>query len=67
MHAVVIGGSGQIGGWLLRVLDRRGHTAVGTYATTPFPGLVHLDDATREASTDWIRGQRTDVVFYPAG
>ena len=47
MHAVVIGGSGQIGGWLLRVLERRGHTAVGTYATTPFPGLVHLDDATR--------------------
>jgi dTDP-4-dehydrorhamnose reductase len=67
MHAVVIGGSGQIGGWLLRVLERRGHTGVGTYATTPFPGLVHLDDATLGASTDWLRGQRADVVFYPAG
>ena len=29
MRAVVIGGSGQIGGWLLRTLADRGHEAVG--------------------------------------
>ena len=27
LRAVVIGGSGQIGGWLLRVLAERGHHA----------------------------------------
>ena len=45
MRAVVVGGSGQIGGWLLRTLADRGHEAVGTYATVAYPGLVHLDAA----------------------
>ncbi|MBV8555176.1 MAG: NAD(P)-dependent oxidoreductase, partial [Planctomycetaceae bacterium] len=45
MHAVVVGGSGQIGGWLLRTLAERGHSGVGTFATTPFDGLVPLDAA----------------------
>ena len=67
MRAVVIGGSGQIGGWLLRVLAARGHPAVGTYATVAFLGLVPLDAADLVASADWLRSQRPDVVFYPAG
>lgn len=67
MRAVVIGGSGQIGGWLLRVLAERGHDAVGTYATKPFPGLVPLDAADLRSASVWLRGQRPDVVFYPAG
>jgi dTDP-4-dehydrorhamnose reductase len=67
MHAVVIGGSGQIGGWLLRWLAERGHTAVGTYATVPFPGLVPLDAADLVGAAAWIRGQHPDVIFYPAG
>jgi dTDP-4-dehydrorhamnose reductase len=67
MRAVVIGGSGQIGGWLLRVLAGRGHQAVGTYATVAFPGLVPLNAADLVASADWLRSQRPDVVFYPAG
>lgn len=67
MHAVVVGGSGQIGGWLLRVLTERGHSAAGTYATVPFPGLTRLDGADPAASTAWLRGERPDVVFYPAG
>lgn len=67
MRAVVIGGSGQIGGWLLRVLEERGHTAVGTYATVSFPGLVHIDAADRARAAAWIRDQGADVVFYPAG
>ncbi len=45
IRVVVIGGSGQIGGWLLHELAQRGHLAVGTYATVPFPGLVALDAA----------------------
>lgn len=67
LRAVVIGGSGQIGGWLLRVLAERGHTAVGTYATVPYPGLERLDAADLDASAAWVKSQRPDVVFYPAG
>ncbi len=67
MRAVVIGGSGQIGSWLLRVLAERGHEAVGTYATCPYEGLVPLDASDLTRAADWLRGQSPDVVFYPAG
>jgi len=46
----VIGGSGQIGCWLLRELAARGHEAVGTYASVPFPSLVQLDASERDAA-----------------
>ena len=67
LRAAVIGGSGQIGGWLLRVLAARGHSAVGTYATVPFPGLEPFDAADLDASAAWVKSQRPDLVFYPAG
>jgi dTDP-4-dehydrorhamnose reductase len=66
-RCVVIGGSGQLGGWLLRELAGRGHLVVGTYATVPFPGLVHLDAADLDAAAAWVEAQSPDVVFYPAG
>lgn len=67
MRAVVIGGSGQIGGLLLRGLEARGHEALGTYATVPFPGLVPLNARDHQAAAAWLRTQDCDVVFYPAG
>lgn len=67
LRAIVVGGSGQIGGWLLRFLGERGHHAVGTFSTRPFPGLLPLDAADGEAATALIRDQKPDVVFYPAG
>jgi dTDP-4-dehydrorhamnose reductase len=67
VRAVVVGGSGQIGGWLLRTLADRGHEAVGTYASVAYPGLHHLDAADLAASAAWLRDQKPDVVFYPAG
>ena len=67
MRAVVVGGSGQIGGWLLRTLADRGHEAVGTYATVAYPGLVQLDAADLAAAAAWLVEQEPDVVFYPAG
>jgi dTDP-4-dehydrorhamnose reductase len=67
LRAVVIGGSGQIGSWLLRVLAKRGPHASGTFATVPFPGLVKLDSADLDASATWVRNQKPDLVFYPAG
>lgn len=67
MRAVIIGGSGQIGGWLLRHLAERGHEAIGTYATVPTPGLIPLDAADLSAAAAWLRSQSPDLVFYPAG
>lgn len=67
MRAAVIGGSGQIGGWLLRALEARGHDAAGTYATVPYPGLTHLDATDFEAAASWATSLRPDVIFYPAG
>jgi dTDP-4-dehydrorhamnose reductase len=67
MRAVVIGGSGQIGGWLLRELAGRGHEGVGTYATVPFEGLTRLDAADLDAAAAWVTARRPDTVFYPAG
>jgi dTDP-4-dehydrorhamnose reductase len=67
MRAVVIGGSGQIGGWLLRVLRDSGHEAAGTYATAAFPGLFALDAADLAGAAGWVAARRPDVVFYPAG
>jgi dTDP-4-dehydrorhamnose reductase len=67
LRAVVLGGSGQIGGWLLRVLAERGHHASGTYASVPFTGLFALDAGQREAAASWLKAQAPDIVFYPAG
>lgn len=67
LRAVVIGGSGQLGGWLMRILQERGHTAAGTFATVPFPGLVPLDAGDLETAAGWVHAQAPDVVFYPAG
>lgn len=67
LRALVVGGSGQIGGWLLRFLADRGHHATGTHATRPFPGLVPLDAGDAPAVAALIRREKPDVVFYPAG
>ncbi len=66
-RAFVVGGSGQIGGWLMRELAARGVSAVGTYASTPFQGLVALQAAQLEAAACELRAHRPDVVYYPAG
>ncbi len=67
LRAVVIGGSGQIGCWLLRTLAHRGHSATGTFASVQFPGLVRLEAGELQIAADWIKEQAADVVFYPAG
>jgi dTDP-4-dehydrorhamnose reductase len=67
MRAVVIGGSGQIGGHLLRELAAAGHEATGTYLGHRVAGLVPLDAADAAAAASWLASLRPDVVFYPAG
>ncbi len=67
MRALVIGGSGQIGTWLLHTLSEHGHEAVGTFATVPYPGLVQFDSARTDEAADLLNRARPEVVFYPAG
>ena len=67
MRAVVIGASGQIGGWLMHVLRQNGHEAIGTYFSVPVEGLAQLDVGDTDHATSWLRSQRPNVVFYPAG
>ena len=40
---LVVGGSGQIGQQLVRLISQTGQEAVGTYFRNERPGLVHLD------------------------
>jgi dTDP-4-dehydrorhamnose reductase len=67
LSVIVIGASGQIGGWLQHWLERRGDRVLGTYASKPYPGLVRLDATNLDAVTELIVQSRPDVVFYPAG
>jgi dTDP-4-dehydrorhamnose reductase len=67
MRALIIGGSGQIGGWLLRILAEREHQATGTYNKVPQPGLVPLDAAGLDDATALLNKLKPEVVFYPAG
>jgi dTDP-4-dehydrorhamnose reductase len=67
MRALVVGASGQIGGWIAHWLQSEGHEVDGTYATVPFPGLIALDAADHAAAARLIRRVRPGVVFYPAG
>src|SRR5690349_13239618 len=67
MKSLVIGGSGQIGGHLLRLLAERGQEAIGTYATVPQAGLLPLDAGRLEDAAALVKEQRPDVIFYPAG
>lgn len=65
MRHIVIGASGQVGGYLWRALGDGGE-ALGTYRSHPAAGQVPLDitdpDAVRALLTEW----RPDVVWIPA-
>src|SRR5207244_4090125 len=67
MRALVIGGSGQVGAALEKVLVARGHTAVATHHQVARPGTVHLDVRDAAASARVITDVEPDVIFCPAG
>jgi dTDP-4-dehydrorhamnose reductase len=66
MRALVIGGSGQMGAALLRVLRARGHEAVGTWAHEAYPDLVPLDFTDSAATERLVADTRPDWVICPA-
>lgn len=61
--ALVIGGSGQIGGALLTVLERSGISAVGTYHRQPRAGLQQLDLADAASVNACVAAVRPSLVF----
>lgn len=66
MRCIVIGGSGQVGHHLLRVIESGGHRAVGTCTTHPQPGLVTLDIRDRDSVLLLISDVQPSVVFLAA-
>jgi len=67
MRALVIGGSGQVGAALGKVLVARGHTVVATHHRVAQQGTVQLDVGDGAATARVMAEAAPDVVFCPAG
>lgn len=67
MRALVLGGSGQVGAALVRVLTARGDPVVATHHRVPLPGTRPLDLVDEAAVRALIGEVAPDVVFCPAG
>lgn len=66
MKIAILGASGQVGYHLLAAAARRGHEAVGTCHTHPYPGLQPLDLGVHDDVAAFLRAARPHVVFCPA-
>lgn len=66
MKTLVIGASGQVGGWLRARSLQRGHACIGTGNRSMSPGLIRLDIRDAAAIEDLIAARRFDAVFLPA-
>ena len=66
MKALVIGGSGLVGGALLRALTAAGHSPVATYRARPGPNLIQLDVVDSRAVRSVVDEVHPDVVFLTA-
>jgi dTDP-4-dehydrorhamnose reductase len=66
MNALVIGGTGQVGGQVVRALRARGHRAEATGCSGPPPGFHRLDLRRPLDADRLIYSLRPGVVFLPA-
>ena len=67
MKALVIGASGLVGGALVRVVERNGIEAVGTYQSRPINnGTLKLDVRERDGVHSCLATVKPDVVFLAA-
>ena len=64
--ALVVGASGFIGGWLLRILRGKNVVTVGTYCSLPTDDLVQLDFSEAQAVRALMARTTPDTVFCPA-
>ena len=67
MRALVIGGSGQVGGALVAELSARGHEVVATWRSVEQPGLIHCDLEDAAEVERVVAEARADWIFCPAG
>ncbi len=67
MRHLIIGASGQVGGYLWRALEANpDHEAIGTYFATPVLGQIPLDFTNRKAVHTILSQHHPDVVWLPA-
>lgn len=66
MRHVIVGASGQVGGALMRHLNRVGEEVIGTYLSHALPGLVPLNLESRDHMFEALRDWAPDVVWLPA-
>ncbi len=67
MRHLIIGASGQVGGYLWRALKADpDHEAIGTYFATPVSGQIPLDFTNQEAVRKTLGQNQPDVVWLPA-
>jgi len=67
IKVAVVGGSGQIGGWLIHLLKQQRFDVAGNYSSVAFDGLEHVDAADHDAARAWIINHQPRLIFYPAG
>jgi dTDP-4-dehydrorhamnose reductase len=67
LRALVIGGSGQVGGAIAAALAAAGHEVVATWRSVEFPDLVHCDLADQSEVEQIVAEARPEAVFCPAG
>ena len=67
MRALVIGGSGQVGGALVAELSARGHEVVATWRSVEKPRLLHCDLGDAAEVERVVAEARADWIFCPAG
>ena len=66
-RALVIGGSGQVGGALVAELSARGHEVVATWRSVEQSGLIHCDLGDAAEVERVVAEVRADWIFCPAG
>ena len=66
LKALVIGGTGLVGGALLRALERRGDEGLGTYNNRLAAGMHPLDITDRNAVISLVRDFEPTAIFVAA-
>lgn len=66
MKHLIIGASGQIGGYLFRALADAGEDVEGTYYSFHISGLQKLDIRTADRVQELIATIKPDIVYLPA-
>lgn len=64
---LIVGGTGQVGSGIARILREQGHEVVVATSKTPVPGQVHLDQRTGEGLHAAFEGVARAFLLAPPG